>query len=111
MALSMDLSMVVMLASGFQGGVIKPRPNRLDHTDSTLVRERTMAINRPISTTRPAPQFGDPQSVCRTTTDQSVCLMDQHAISCQDLPGVRELFETEIVPDAPRKTRRGFYLS
>ena len=24
----------------------------------------------------------------------------------EDLPGVRELFETEIVPDAPRKTRR-----
>ena len=23
----------------------------------------------------------------------------------EDLPGVRELFETEIVPDAPRKTR------
>ena len=26
--------------------------------------------------------------------------------AAKDLPGVRELFETEIVPDAPRKTRQ-----
>ena len=25
--------------------------------------------------------------------------------AAKDLPGVRELFETEIIPDAPRKTR------
>eukprot|EP00435_Cladocopium_sp_Y103_P000321 s3857_g1.t1 len=27
----------------------------------------------------------------------------------EDLPGVRELFETEIVPDAPRKTRKQLF--
>ena len=28
--------------------------------------------------------------------------------AAKDLPGVRELFETEIIPDAPRKTRTGW---
>lgn len=30
--------------------------------------------------------------------------------AAKDLPGVRELFETEIIPDAPRKTRKQLFL-
>ncbi|CAE7331357.1 ISY1 [Symbiodinium pilosum] len=30
--------------------------------------------------------------------------------AAKDLPGVRELFETEVIPDAPRKTRKQLFL-